>query len=334
MNDLTNEIKRQYGTSARSGLSSADAGARGVAEAFGYTAAELAAIPAEANLGLSCGNPTALANLRPGEVVVDLGSGAGLDVFLAADKVGSTGRAIGIDMTQAMIDRARASARAGRPTTGKPYSNVEFHLGSIDALPLPDASADVIVSNCVINLAHDKAAVFREMARVLKPGGRVAVSDIALTGAMPEEVASSTAAWCGCFAGAIAIDDYLDGLRQAGFTGVTVVPTGADLNAYGQVDSQSGCCTPAPVADGRAGVTHLTMNKAKAPEDKVGALEANDPQLATSRSAMLPIAGGCCGGNDASPQSGDSLHRDLAELLSRHDVNTFAAAVAVYAVRA
>jgi SAM-dependent methyltransferase len=163
---LLDSVKNKYGAVAESTLSSQHEGVKAVAEAFGYSAEELTSIPAEANMGLSCGNPTATANLRPGEVVVDLGSGGGLDVFLSSKQVGPTGKAIGIDMTPSMIERAKANAEKGD------YANVEFHLAQIDSLPLPDASVDCVISNCVINLAPDKPAVFREIARVLKPGGR------------------------------------------------------------------------------------------------------------------------------------------------------------------
>lgn len=231
-------VRSKYAAVAESELSTRHEGVKAVAEAFGYSEQELTSIPAEANMGLSCGNPTAIASIRPGEVVVDLGSGGGLDVFLASKLVGPTGKAIGIDMTPEMIDRARANATKGG------YENVEFYLGTIDHLPLPDASVDCVISNCVINLAPDKPAVFREIARVLKPGGRLAVSDIALKGELPVAIAQSMAAYVGCIAGAIRIDDYSKGLLEAGFGHVEIVDSGADLNAYSKVENQSGCCSP------------------------------------------------------------------------------------------
>ena len=225
MEHILESVRTKYGAVAESTLSNNDAGVQAVAEAFGYSAEELTSIPAEANMGLSCGNPTATAHLRPGEVVVDLGSGGGLDVFLSSVQVGPTGRVIGIDMTPSMIERARANAEKGG------YSNVEFHLAEIDHLPLPDASVDCVLSNCVINLAADKPAVFREIARVLKPGGRLAVSDIALKAELPEAIARSVAAYVGCIGGAIRIDDYRSGLLAAGFEHVEIVDSSADLNA-------------------------------------------------------------------------------------------------------
>lgn len=234
-------VQSKYGAVATAGLSTEHAGVRAVAEAFGYSPGELASIPAEANMGLSCGNPTAFASLKPGETVVDLGCGGGLDVFLASDRVGPTGKAIGVDMTPEMLALARKNAR-GR-------TNVEFHQATIDDLPLADASVDCVISNCVINLAPDKHAVFREIARILKPGGRLAASDIALKAPLPPEVGSSLMAYVGCIAGAIAIDEYKRGLAAAGFSAVEVIDSGADLNAYAKVENQSGCCSPA-MSDG------------------------------------------------------------------------------------
>jgi len=236
--DTQRAVRSRYGSIALSDLSSQQDAVRQVAEAFGYTPEELASIPAEANMGLSCGNPTALANLREGETVVDLGSGGGLDVFLAAAKVGLTGRAIGIDMTPKMVERARRNAERGN--NGKPLTNVEFHLATIDKLPLPDNSVDCVISNCVINLAPDKTAVFREMARVLKPGGRVAISDIALKRELPSEIASDVAAYTGCIAGAILIADYKQGLLEAGFSHVEVVDSAADLKRICQTGKSIG----------------------------------------------------------------------------------------------
>jgi SAM-dependent methyltransferase len=238
MAEILESVRSKYGAVAESTLSNNHAGVKAVAEAFGYSADELTSIPEEANMGLSCGNPTATAHLRAGEVVVDLGSGGGLDVFLAAKRVGSEGKAIGIDMTPAMIERARANAKAGG------YTNVEFHQSTIDCIPLPDASVDCVISNCVLNLAPDKPAVFREIARILKPGGRLAVSDIALKGELPEAIAKSMAAYVGCIGGAIKTDDYRAGLLAAGFEHVEIVDSGADLNAYAKVENQSVCCSP------------------------------------------------------------------------------------------
>ena len=241
---ILDSVKSKYGAVAQSSLSSDHAGVKAVAEAFGYSPEELTSIPAAANMGLSCGNPTATAHLRLGEVVVDLGSGGGLDVFLAAKMVGPQGRAIGIDMTPAMIDRARSNAASGG------YTNVDFIQSTIDRIPLPDASVDCVISNCVVNLAPDKPAVFREIARVLKPGGRVALSDIALKQELPQAIAQSVAAYVACIAGAILIQDYRNGLLAAGFEHVEIVDSGADLNAYAKVENQSGCCSPSMDAAG------------------------------------------------------------------------------------
>lgn len=254
---ILDQVQNKYAAVARSGLNNDHEGVRAVAEAFGYTADELARLPADANMGLSCGNPTATANLRPGEVVVDLGCGGGIDVLLAAKKVGPSGRAIGIDMTPEMIRRAEANAAATGAT------NTEFHLAAMEALPVADASADCLISNCVINLAADKSLVFREMYRVLKPGGRVAVSDIALKQPLPTELKSSVEAFVGCIAEALLIDDYVRMLAEAGFTAVQVIDSGADLNAYAKVENQSGCCSPAMGSTTTECVTLGVMEKPK-----------------------------------------------------------------------
>ncbi|HWX41580.1 MAG TPA: arsenite methyltransferase [Blastocatellia bacterium] len=241
--DIQEMIRSKYGAMAESPRSTENAGVRAVAEAFGYSSEELNSIPAEANIGVSCGNPTAYASLRIGETVVDLGCGGGLDVFLAASKVGPTGKAIGIDMTPEMIERARRNAERG--IDGRPYANVEFHLATIDSLPLPDSLVDCIISNCVINLAPDKKAVFREIARVLKPGGRLAVSDIALKQPLPPEIGNDLLAYVGCVAGAILVDDYRRDLIESGLAHVQIVETGSDLNAYALADSPpaASCCS-------------------------------------------------------------------------------------------
>jgi arsenite methyltransferase len=183
----------------------------------GYSAEELAAIPGDANLGLGCGNPTALAGLKPGETVLDLGAGAGIDCFLAATKVGSSGRIIGVDMTPEMVDRARENARKNDVV------NVEFRLGEIENLPVADSSVDVIISNCVVNLSTDKPRVFREAFRVLRPGGRVMVSDLVLRKPLPQAIRESVEAYVACIAGALVKDEYLDAIRAAGFEDVAVV---------------------------------------------------------------------------------------------------------------
>jgi SAM-dependent methyltransferase len=277
--EIEQAVKSRYGAIAESRRSSENRSISAVAQAFGYTAEELSAIPSEANMGLSCGNPTAYANLREGETVVDLGCGGGLDIFLASAKVGPGGRAIGIDMTPEMIALARRNAEKGD------YSNVEFHLSTIDRLPLADASADCVISNCVINLAEDKQAVFREVARVLRPGGRMAVSDIALKQPLPPEVGSDVMAYVGCIAGAILIDDYRRGLIEAGFEHVEIIDTRSDLNVY--TKAESSCSSSLPV-----------------------------------------VESGCC----ASPD-GDTLQRRIKEVLSRYNVNDYAASVRVYAVK-
>ena len=203
--------------------------AEGVARGLGYSEAELATLPEGANLGLSCGNPTALAGLRPGEVVLDLGSGGGLDVFLAAQRVGAEGRAIGLDMTREMVGRARQNAVAFRKRTG--LDNVTFHLGQIEQIPLPDASVDVVLSNCVLNLSPDQAAVWREIARVLKPDGRVSISDMVLLRPIPEDLKADVQALVGCIAGAALVSDLRAMMASAGLVDLALTPKEGALEA-------------------------------------------------------------------------------------------------------
>ena len=202
------------------GMSEVDSDA--LARQIGYSAEELAALPGGANIGLSCGNPGAVAALRPGEVLLDLGSGAGFDAFVAAPKVGATGRVIGVDMTGEMLARARKNVAAYRERTG--LDNVEFRLGEIEHLPVADASVDVIISNCVINLSPDKPQVWREMARVLKPGGRVAVSDLALLQPLPARIVEMVEALVGCVAGAVLVSETERMAREAGLAQIRLNP--------------------------------------------------------------------------------------------------------------
>ena len=186
-------------------------------ERIGYRAEELAAVPEGANLGLGCGNPVALASIQPGETVLDLGAGAGFDALLAAARVGPEGRVIGVDLTPEMVAQARANAtKAGA-------ANVEFRLGDIETLPVEDACVDLVISNCVINLTPDKAKVFREIARVLRPGGRMAISDLVLDKPLPEKVVRDDRSYCACLTGAIPRHDYLKAVEEAGLVGVGVV---------------------------------------------------------------------------------------------------------------
>jgi len=210
-------VKKVYGDIAKKkkscccGSKNAD-----VSEKVGYTKEDLNSIPDEANMGLGCGNPVAFASLKKGETVVDLGCGGGIDVFLAARRVGDSGRVIGIDMTEDMLSKARANAKKAG------LNNIEFKLGEIEKLPLEDEIADCIISNCVINLSEDKQRVFNEAFRVLKPGGRLMVSDMVLLADLPEKVLSSPEMHAGCIAGALHKEDYLNKIKKAGFKEVNV----------------------------------------------------------------------------------------------------------------
>jgi SAM-dependent methyltransferase len=200
-----------------------------LAAAIGYSQGELASAPEGANMGLSCGNPTAIAALKPGEVVMDLGSGGGFDCFIAGPKVGSTGRVIGVDMTPDMVTKARRNTAAYGAQTG--LNNVEFRLGEIENLPVADASVDVVISNCVLNLSPDKPRVWREIARVLRPGGRVAVSDLALLRPLPEAVRADVEALVGCIAGAVLVEETRAQMRAAGLIDIELTAKPSYIDA-------------------------------------------------------------------------------------------------------
>jgi len=219
-------VKKRYSKIAQTGdnccqTCNCSPSTKDMALKLGYSKKELETIPDLSNMGLGCGNPTALASLKEGETVVDLGSGGGIDVFLAAKKVGKKGKVIGIDMTQEMIRKAQSNA------SKYDYKNVEFKLGEIEDMPLGNNSADVIISNCVINLSPDKNRVFREAYRVLKPGGRILVSDIVTLGELPEDIKRSFDAWASCVSGALEKEDYLKVIRNAGFKSLNVVSESA-----------------------------------------------------------------------------------------------------------
>ncbi len=224
--ELKKAVREGYARVARQSDSccaskSACCGSASIAEtisrSIGYSEEELGSVPEGANLGLGCGNPVALASLKKGETVLDLGAGAGFDCFLAADRVGKRGKVIGVDMTPEMVEKARENARKGG------YKNVEFRLGEIENLPVADSSVDVIISNCVINLSPDKKRVFQEAFRALKPGGRLMVSDIVLLKELPDFIKNSVQAYVGCLSGAIMKDAYLKLIKAAGFSNVKVL---------------------------------------------------------------------------------------------------------------
>lgn len=222
-------IKKKYGEIAMAGGSCCcsstccgNSSAADISKSIGYAEDQILSVP-DSNLGLGCGNPTAFAELQPGDIVLDLGSGAGFDCFLAAQKVGSSGKVIGIDMTPEMLERAQANAlKYG-------YSNVEFRFGDIEALPVEDRSVDVLISNCVINLAPDKERVFREAFRVLKSGGRMFISDMVLLAELPEDLKNDKDLLVGCVAGALLKEEYLRLVKEAGFT-VEILDEDSDIS--------------------------------------------------------------------------------------------------------
>ena len=225
-NKIKRTVRKEYGKIAAEGSSCCSCGcdcgpaadsAKTISAGIGYTDDQMGAVPEGSNLGLGCGNPTALGALEPGQTVLDLGSGAGFDCFLAARKVGPEGRVIGVDMTPEMLERARENARKDG------FDNVEFRMGEVEHLPVEDASVDVIISNCVINLSPDKEQVFREAFRVLRPGGRLYISDIVLLKPLPEAILKSAGAYVGCISGAILKEDYLSQVGEAGFGRMDVI---------------------------------------------------------------------------------------------------------------
>ena len=300
--DIHDMVRANYSALARDRPARETEALARIAASFGYSEQELSAIPAEANLGVSCGNPVALASLKPGETVLDLGCGGGMDVFLAAEKVGPQGRVIGLDMTAEMIALARANAaRRGD-------ANVEFVEAPIEAMPLAEASIDCVISNCVLNLVPDKDAALREIFRVLKPGGRLAVSDIALKAPLPGALEASVTAWVGCIAGAMTAEANREALQRAGFTDIAIIDAGADLNVYKEA-GQDGCCAPSPASPIEAS---SCCGPAKAPAQ------------------ASPAAASCCG--PAKAPAAD-LHTAMGETFRDIDLNAYAASVKLFAIK-
>ena len=233
-NEIKKAVKKRYAKFAQDTTSCCPTctSKNGIAEqtkSIGYSPSELKNIPESAVMGLGCGNPTALAELKEGETVLDLGSGAGIDVFLSANKVGERGHVIGVDMTEEMIKKAEKIAKENG------YKNVEFRLGEIENLPVKDNTVDVIISNCVINLSPDKLQTFKEAFRVLKPGGRLLVSDLVTEGVLPDDIKKSVDAWSGCIAGALEKNEYLETIKKAGFRNVEIL----SQNCYSQKEIDS-----------------------------------------------------------------------------------------------
>ncbi len=301
MSDVINDaVRKGYGSVAKSGLSSDQGNIKGIANAFGYSDEDLASIPAEANMGLSCGNPIAMASIKEGETVVDLGAGGGLDIFLASKSVGPTGMAIGIDMTGDMVSLARKNAAKGG------YENVKFYLAEIEHMPLPDNSVDCVISNCVLNLCADKDVALKEVFRILKPGGRFAISDIALRKELPEAIEKEVAAWTGCIAGALSVDQNREALLGAGFSQVDIQDAHSDLNAY-KDGGLAACCGPEVETEKSAGDSCCSTAEPDccAPEETA----KTDDQVASE------------------------YHNTMSDLLDEFDVNEYAGSFKIFALK-
>ena len=314
--EISDAVRKGYGAVAKSGLSSDQDNIKSIATAFGYSEEELSSIPAEANMGLSCGNPVAMASLREGETVLDLGAGGGLDVFLAAQKVGPDGLAMGVDMTGDMVSLARRNAVKGG------YENVKFYLAEIEAMPLRDNSGDCVISNCVLNLCADKDLALAEIFRVLKPGGRFAISDIALKRELPEAIRREVAAWTGCISGAMTIDENRDKLQKAGFGDIDIKDAHSDLNAY-KDGGHAACCGPESEADMSGG----------------GCCGGGEAEVRAEPKAEA-ASSSCCGGDSSADPAGGSdkevqskFHDTMSDLLDEFDVNDYAASVKIFALK-
>ena len=279
-NEIKKMVRDQYGKiasyssccspSAEPKAPSSCCGPTESSKEMGYTIEELKNLPEGANLGLGCGNPTASADIKEGEVVLDLGSGAGIDCFLAANKVGKSGKVIGVDMTYQMLDRARENAIKGK------YENVEFRLGEIENLPVADNSVDVIISNCVINLSTDKKRVYQEAYRVLKPGGRIVVSDIVLHRELPESIKQNVKAYAGCISGAMLKDAYLGVIKEVGFT-------------LDDVTEQTSCGSPSVAYNSETGEIVNAKDIPKEKLEKMNAFTNSIPAVSLKIRAIKPI---------------------------------------------
>ncbi|EGS19698.1 methyltransferase-like protein [Thermochaetoides thermophila DSM 1495] len=340
------EVRKHYSAASRSVSTKYG---EAVAKSFGYTAEELAAIPAEANLGLSCGNPLAIASVKEGETIIDLGSGAGFDVFLAAKRVGANGKAIGVDMNDDMLERARKILESQPEEVKKVVSFVKSNITDMSSV-LEDGVADCVISNCVINLvpAAEKPKVFKEMYRVLKHGGRVAVSDILAKQDLPEQLVKDVAMYVGCIAGASKVEEYETWLKEAGFKDVLIIDTKSDLNVYVEI-GEDGEKKRSTEAKNDLCCGQNLQNCALIPaasEESGGCCGANKAEPAFQKqgegcckmSAGVSSSAGCCGAPSSSSPApsgccGVPVPAGLAESLSKTDLNEYVGSFKIYALK-